>query len=163
MQSRKFFHTNPNTFQHPWSSLMCQSPQNWFLGNFLMPFPSLFLLLQIHQASKQTCFWLHVWSVWTACACSHVDLKCQNVSHPTCLNFMAIDQGLWKSIDSESKKFILLLKMESKYPPKHPAVDRLRWKIPLAEKSSFVSILGKKSTNQVVINDCEWSSVHAGP
>lgn len=73
---------------------------------------------------------------------------------------MAIDQGLWKSIDSESKQFILLLKMESKYPPKHPAVDKLRWKIPFAEKSSFVSILRKKSTNQVVINDCEWSSVH---
>ena len=48
---------------------------------------------------------------------------------------MAIDQGLWKSIDSESKQFILLLKMESKYPSKHPAVDKLRWKIPLAVKS----------------------------
>ena len=73
---------------------------------------------------------------------------------------MAIDQGLWKSIDSESKQFILLLKMESKYPPKHPAVDKLRRKIPVAEKSSFVSILRKKSSNQVVINVCELSSVH---
>ena len=73
---------------------------------------------------------------------------------------MAIDQGLWKSIDSQSKQFILLLKMESKYPPKHPAVDKLRRKIPVAEKSSFVSILRKKSTNQVVINVCELSSVH---
>lgn len=75
------------------------------------------------------------------------------------LNFLeiALDQ---KKIHGQIKQFILLLKMESKYPPKHPAVDKLRWKIPVAEKSSFVSILRKKSTNQVVINVCKWSSVH---
>ena len=39
---------------------------------------------------------------------------------------MAVDQGLWNLIDSDSKQFILLLKMDSKHPQKRPAVDKLR-------------------------------------